>query len=224
MELGGVPIAQRCADAAALRDAEAIEQVAVLQVGAATVDDPDPCDCANYNVNCQNYEEMDRSVYPYDRDMVLNAVEHWRIAASFDGHPFHIHINPFIVCPNDNVFDPMPFPHWRDTYLVNASRRIDLIAENRSYTGPFVFHCHKLTHEDHGMMELVRICDPAEDASCGVYAWGACATGDAQCERALAATTCAVEAANDAQAFACINRLAQPGGVCALDPPSPPVP
>ncbi|MCB9531947.1 MAG: multicopper oxidase domain-containing protein [Myxococcales bacterium] len=224
MDLDGVAIADRCAAAVAETDVTAIDQVAVLQVGAATVDDPDPCDCANYNVNCTNFEEVDRTVYPADRDLMLDAVEHWRIAASFDGHPFHIHINPYIVCPNDNVFDPIPFPHWRDTYLVNMSRHIDIITQNRAFTGPFVFHCHKLTHEDHGMMELIRVCDPATDPTCGDFDWRACADGDAQCERALAATDCAVAARNDAEAFACINALARPGGVCALDAPGPPVP
>ena len=222
MDLEGVPIEQRCEEAAAITDAVDIDQVAILQVGAATIDDPDPCDCTNYNVNCQNFEEVDRSVYPVDRDMMLDAVEHWRVAASFDGHPFHIHINPFVVCPNDNPFDPIPFPHWRDTYLVNMNRRIDIVTHNRAFTGPFVFHCHKLTHEDHGMMELIRVCDPATDDTCGDYDWRACAEDDLQCEKALAATDCAIEAANDAEAFACINTLAGPGGICGPDgPPGP---
>jgi L-ascorbate oxidase len=163
MDLEGVPIAQRCAEAAAINAAADIDQAAILQVGAATVDDPDPCGCANYNVNCRNFEEADRERYPVDRDLPLGAVEHWRVQASLDGHPFHIHINPMIVCPSDNPFDPMPFPHWRDTYLVNLDRRIDAIVRNESYTGSYVFHCHKLTHEDEGMMQLIRACDPETD-------------------------------------------------------------
>jgi L-ascorbate oxidase len=39
--------------------------------------------------------------------------EKWEIVA-LDGHPFHIHINPFLVCPNDSNKEPN-FPHWRDT-------------------------------------------------------------------------------------------------------------
>lgn len=215
MNLGGVDIAQHCEAAAAIEDPEDIDQVAILQVGFWTLDDPDPCECEPYNVNCHNYEYTDRSLYPYDRDLVLGAVDHWRIAASVDGHPFHIHINPFVVCPNDNVFDPIPFPHWRDTYLVNLDRQIDIITQYKTHTGPFVFHCHKLTHEDHGMMEVMRVCDPATDDTCGQYAWRECEPGDLHCVQALASTDCALNARSDLEAAACITTLGGPGGVCA---------
>ncbi len=215
LELGGVDIEQRCADAAAQTDPAEIDQAAVLQVGFFTADDPDPCDCANYNVNCENFESVDRGARPFDRDLPLDAIEHWRIQASFDGHPFHIHINPYVVCPgNGSIFDPLPFAHWRDTYLINADRRIDIVTQNRAFTGNYVFHCHKLTHEDHGMMELVRVCDPASDPTCGDYDWRACPEGDLQCIKALAATDCGIETANSAEAAACVTALGGPLGVC----------
>lgn len=214
LDLEGVPIAERCAAAAAVTDPAEIDQAAILQVGAATVDDPDPCGCTNYNVNCHNFEQTDRSVYPVDRDLMLGAVEHWRVQASLDGHPFHIHINPFIVCPSDNPFDPLPFAHWRDTYLVNLDRKIDAIVHNESYTGAYVFHCHKLTHEDEGMMQLIRTCDPAEDATCGDYGWRECAGGDLGCVQKRAATECALSTRTDVEAFACITGLGAPDAVC----------
>jgi len=214
MELDGVSIADRCAAAQDVTEPSDIDQAAVLQVGAFTADDPDPCDCKAYNVNCNNFEDTDRHRYAFDRDMELGAVEHWRVAASVDGHPFHIHINPFVVCPEENVFDPMPFPHWRDTYLVNLDRKIDVITENRSYTGPFVFHCHKLTHEDHGMMELIRVCDPETDGTCGDYAWRKCDDDDLSCHQALAATDCVLAAPNDAAEAACVVALGGAGQVC----------
>jgi FtsP/CotA-like multicopper oxidase with cupredoxin domain len=214
LELDGVDIADRCAEAATTPDTTTVDQVAMLQVGFWTVDDPDPCGCDAYNVNCGNFESIDRSVYPFDRDLPLNAIEHWRVAASVDGHPFHIHINPFIVCPNDNVFDPLPFPHWRDTYLVNFTRKLDLISQNRAFTGPYVFHCHKLTHEDHGMMELIRVCDPATDPTCGDYDWRSCAEGDLECAKSLAATDCALNAVGPIDLAACVTQLSSPLGVC----------
>jgi L-ascorbate oxidase len=214
LELDGVSADDRCAEAAAVTDPAGIDQVAVLQVGFFTADDPDPCDCPNYNVNCNNFELTDRSQYAFDRDLPLGAVEHWRVAASFDGHPFHIHINPFIACPNDNVFDPIPFPHWRDSYHVNLKRKIDLISQNRAFTGPFVFHCHKLTHEDHGMMELIRVCDPEEDATCGDHRWNACQADDLACWKGLASTQCSLSAETDPEAAACVAQLGGPTGVC----------
>ncbi|MCK6506521.1 multicopper oxidase domain-containing protein [Myxococcota bacterium] len=213
----GISAEDRCAAAAAVEDPADIDQVAVLQVGFFTADEPDPCDCANYNVNCKNFEETDRSVYPYDRDLPLDEVEHWRVAASVDGHPFHIHINPYLVCPQDNVFDPIPFPHWRDTYLVNLDRKVDLVTQNKSYTGSYVFHCHKLTHEDHGMMQVVRTCDPAVDPTCGDYGWRQCAAEDLDCAQALAATDCAIGGDTTEELLTCLAAIGGPLGVCGAN-------
>lgn len=212
--IDGVDAETLCAQAAAVDEAEAIDQAALLQVGIWTVDDPDPCECDNYNVNCRNFGDIDRSLYPWDRDLPLGAVEAWRVQASVDGHPFHIHINPFLACPDGTPFDPIPYPHWRDTYLVNLERTVDLVTQYRAFTGSFVFHCHKLTHEDEGMMQLMRVCDPATDATCGDYGWRRCDDGDLDCIQALAETDCALEGANPAEVAACITALGSPAGVC----------
>ncbi len=210
----GVSASDRCDAAAVIDDPAEIDQLAILQVGFFTADDPDPCECDNYNVNCRNFEETDRSVYPVDRDLPIGSVEHWRLAASLDGHPFHIHTNPVLLCPEDNPFDPLPFAHWRDTYLVNTTRRVDAIAYYRKFAGLHVQHCHKLTHEDHGMMELLRTCDPATDSTCGDYRWDTCADGDLTCVQKLSATECALGVYDEAEAAACSAMLAGPEGVC----------
>lgn len=210
--LDGVSIEDRCAQAAAITSPEGLDEAAVLQVGFWTADEPDPCKCDNYNVNCRNIESVDRSRYPFDRDLPLGQVAHWRVAAAVDGHPFHIHINPFIVCPSENPFDPVPFAHYRDTYLVNLNRKIDLITQYESYTGAFVLHCHKLTHEDEGMMQILRICDPATDTTCGDYGWRKCQPDDLACLQALAATDCTIGAKSPADLVACSAKLAL--GVC----------
>lgn len=212
--LDGISIEERCEDAALVESADDIDQLAILQVGIFTGDDPDPCECDNYNVNCRNFEETDREVYPYDRDLRVDTIEHWRIAASFDGHPFHIHTNPVLVCPSENPFDPVPFAHWRDTYLANTTRRVDAVAHYRKFTGAYVQHCHKLTHEDHGMMELLRTCDPATDPTCGDYAWDRCEPDDLVCNQKLSATLCALGAGTEAEAIACSAELGGPLGIC----------
>ena len=33
------------------------------------------------------------------------------------------------------------------------------------YTGKYVMHCHILFHEDHGMMQLLEVIDPAAPTS-----------------------------------------------------------
>ena len=205
---GAVDALARCEAAKAVEAVDDIDQVSALWVVPSNADNLDFCSCPDHNINCGNFELTDRERYPYDRVFRKGAVEHWRLMSGFDGHPFHIHINPFLVCPlpaagsghrneKSRLFEP-PFAHWRDTYLVNLDRTVDLLAEYRTHTGAFVFHCHKLTHEDHGMMELVNICDPeveACDTLCDGVAcdWRTCAPDDAACERERAVTECAFD-------------------------------
>lgn len=207
MSLGGgaVDALARCAQAEAEADPTKLDQAAVLWAIFAFGEGYDPCGCKDHNINCRNFETTDRAAYPYDRVLELGKVDHWRLISGFDGHPFHIHINPFLVCPlppegsphrnaKGRIFEP-PFAHWRDTYLVNLDRQVDLLTEYKKFTGDFVFHCHKLNHEDHGMMELIRVCDPASESCdtlcdgwpCG---WRECADGDASCEREVAINDC----------------------------------
>ncbi|GMV42554.1 MAG: hypothetical protein AMXMBFR64_42700 [Myxococcales bacterium] len=202
---GTVDALERCAEVQAITDPAKIDQVSAMWMIFAKNEGLDDCSCPDHNLNCKNFESIDRERYPLDRVFTLGAVDHWRLLAGFDGHPFHIHINPFLVCPlppagsqdhntKSRLFEP-PFAHWRDTYLVNLDRTVDLLTEYRGFGGTYVYHCHKLNHEDHGMMELVRICDPAKEScdtlcSGGKCAWNVCAAGDTDCERALAGTEC----------------------------------
>ncbi|GMV43818.1 MAG: hypothetical protein AMXMBFR64_55340 [Myxococcales bacterium] len=207
---GKVDALKRCKEAQAKTDVSQIDQVVAMWMIFAVNEGLDDCACPDHNINCKNFEQTDRERYPFDRVFPLGAVEHWRLLAGFDGHPFHIHINPFLVCPlppagaedpntKSRLFEP-PFAHWRDTYLVNLDRKVDLLTEYRAFTGAYVFHCHKLNHEDHGMMELVKVCDPAKEScetlcSGGPCRWDGCAEGDTDCERALTGTECFLDPA-----------------------------
>jgi FtsP/CotA-like multicopper oxidase with cupredoxin domain len=127
--------------------------------------DPDApvCICPEPNISCRNFDDRRAWGYRSDRTLTVGASERWQIRA-FDGHPFHIHINPFLVCPNSSNKEPN-FAHWRDTMWVQfEDTPRDVLMRPRTFTGQFVLHCHKLNHEDEGMMELVEICDPDDQA------------------------------------------------------------
>jgi len=160
---------------------------------------PDPgdpvCLCPDPNISCRRFDQRRARGYRSDRIMTVGQPERWQIRA-FDGHPFHIHINPFLVCPNRSNKEPN-FAHWRDTMWVQAEDGArDVIMNPRRFTGSFVLHCHKLNHEDEGMMERVEICDP-DDADClclgtdemgNCIPQGGCMPDDLQCQFARAAT------------------------------------
>ena len=70
---------------------------------------------------------------------------------------FHIHVNPFKVTKiNGTAIDP---PLWRDTFILTGNDGDSFTFESNfvDFTGRFVDHCHVLSHEDLGMMEIVEV-------------------------------------------------------------------
>ena len=140
-----------------------------------TIDpDAEVCECPSPNINCRRFETRRAWGYRSDRVAVVGDTEKWEIVA-FDGHPFHIHINPFLVCENNSNKEPN-FPHWRDTFWVQAEDGPREVLMNfKTYSGNFVTHCHKLNHEDEGMMELVELCAEDDlDCQCQRFDGGEC--------------------------------------------------
>ncbi|MFD0360348.1 multicopper oxidase domain-containing protein [Nocardia sp. GCM10030253] len=102
----------------------------------------------------------------------LDSVEEWLITnLNNDEHPMHIHVNDFqvmeIVDPvansrigvqmwgEDNVNVPAPVTDENENALVPAS--VTLRSKFTEYTGTFVIHCHRLNHEDNGLMAIVNV-------------------------------------------------------------------
>ena len=102
----------------------------------------------------------------------LNSVEEWKfINNNNDEHPIHIHVNDFQVMEYydpttglhtgpqpwglDNVNVPAPTMQVDETVIqpgiLSFRTRFD------DYAGLFVMHCHRLNHEDNGLMALVNV-------------------------------------------------------------------
>jgi FtsP/CotA-like multicopper oxidase with cupredoxin domain len=88
----------------------------------------------------------------------LNTAATWTVSTNSGFHPFHIHVNPFQV----DREEPGPTGAmvirsvWKDTWAAVPIKKI-LRTRYTEFIGTFVMHCHILTHEDQGMMELVQI-------------------------------------------------------------------
>jgi FtsP/CotA-like multicopper oxidase with cupredoxin domain len=112
-----------------------------------------------------------------DQTLKLGATEEWTVFNCTDqDHPFHIHVNPFQVSeyttPDGQtvrISDPKQRP-WHDTFLIPKGRKVTrdgkeviipghfkLLTRYDDFDGRFVLHCHILTHEDQGMMQLIDI-------------------------------------------------------------------
>jgi FtsP/CotA-like multicopper oxidase with cupredoxin domain len=104
-------------------------------------------------------------------DMFAGNYEEWTVInRSFSDHPFHIHVNPFLITHING--EEIPVPEWRDTILVPAAtatgggRDINNAVYgtvtfrtyfNLNFPGTYVMHCHILTHEDINMMQRISV-------------------------------------------------------------------
>jgi FtsP/CotA-like multicopper oxidase with cupredoxin domain len=102
----------------------------------------------------------------------LNSIEEWRfINHNNDEHPIHIHVNDFQVIeyfdpttglrtgPDkfsiDNANAPAPTMHSDESVIQPGILAIRTRFDE--YTGLYVMHCHRLNHEDNGLMALVNV-------------------------------------------------------------------
>ena len=105
----------------------------------------------NFTINLKHFNPM-----VVDHSIPLNSVLEWElINTSNVGHPFHIHINPFMVVSVNNV--PLPEPEWHDTFNIPKGGRIRIRHRFEDFRGMYVLHCHILIHEDLGMMQVVEV-------------------------------------------------------------------
>jgi FtsP/CotA-like multicopper oxidase with cupredoxin domain len=101
-----------------------------------------------------------------------NSVEEWTILNyTHELHDFHIHQLHFRVLESDdkfiegrmldtiNVPVALPDANWSSDEPVTPGKVRLLMRFHQNISGEFVFHCHILSHEDKGMMGLIRVID-----------------------------------------------------------------
>jgi FtsP/CotA-like multicopper oxidase with cupredoxin domain len=95
-----------------------------------------------------------------DRAMVqaaLGVPQIWRLVNKSGGwwHPIHIHSEFSRVLRRNGRTPPLAEQDGvgkKDTILLKDNETAEVFLQFRDYTGPFVFHCHNLEHEDMAMM------------------------------------------------------------------------
>ncbi len=86
----------------------------------------------------------------------LGATEIWQIEnlVGMD-HPFHLHGFQFQVLDRDGM--PEAFRSWKDVVNVRKHETVRFIVRYDDFPGKWMFHCHILEHEDHGMMGILEV-------------------------------------------------------------------
>jgi bilirubin oxidase len=101
-----------------------------------------------------NNRTMDMS--RIDERGALGTTEIWEIEnlVGMD-HPFHLHGFRFQVVDRNGV--PEPYRSWKDTVNVPGHETARFIVRFEDFPGKWMFHCHILDHEEHGMMGILEI-------------------------------------------------------------------
>ena len=91
-----------------------------------------------------------------DITTTLGATEIWKVEnlVGMD-HPFHLHGFQFQVLDRNGV--PERVRRWKDTVNVPKHETVRFIVRFDDFPGKWMFHCHILDHEDHGMMGVLEI-------------------------------------------------------------------
>jgi FtsP/CotA-like multicopper oxidase with cupredoxin domain len=94
----------------------------------------------------------------------LGDTEEWVIRnVSDELHPFHIHINDFeVISVNGRPYDARSL---QDTVPLPVHGKVVIRQRFARFTGEFVYHCHILAHEDHGMMGVIKVSGTHASAS-----------------------------------------------------------
>jgi len=91
-----------------------------------------------------------------DEVAALGATEIWELENPLAmDHPFHLHGFQFQVLDRNGV--PEPFPAWKDTVNVPKGESVRFVVQYTDYPGKWMYHCHILDHEDHGMMGILEV-------------------------------------------------------------------
>ena len=90
-----------------------------------------------------------------DVNAKLGTAEIWEISSGGMpmAHPFHVHGASFRVLSKNGRNPPQHEAGWKDVVLVEEHAEVLVRFDNPAPADkPFMYHCHILEHEDHGMM------------------------------------------------------------------------
>jgi FtsP/CotA-like multicopper oxidase with cupredoxin domain len=113
----------------------------------------------------------------------LGSVEEWNfVNHNNDAHPIHVHVNDFQVT---KYFDPttgtklgpqmfgednanVPAPSMGPNEAVIQAGTLTMRTKFNDYLGLYVLHCHRLNHEDNGLMMLINVIPAISDYAVAV--------------------------------------------------------
>ena len=110
-------------------------------------------DGAKWQINGHGYDPG-----VYDAQPKLGGIEVWTFQNNTgDDHPLHVHDVNFQVLNTNGSAPTGADASWKETVNVPSRGSVKVIAKFDDHTGTYVFHCHRLEHEDNMMMTQFKV-------------------------------------------------------------------
>jgi FtsP/CotA-like multicopper oxidase with cupredoxin domain len=110
-----------------------------------------------WQINNEFFDEFKSNACPR-----VGSAERWILRNGSGGwwHPIHIHLESHQIQSIDGRKPPAEWRYKSDVAMLGPNTEVELFMKFRTFTGPFVFHCHNLEHED---MRMMFVFDPIKD-------------------------------------------------------------
>jgi FtsP/CotA-like multicopper oxidase with cupredoxin domain len=97
-------------------------------------------------------------------EIPLGATQRWRLVNKSGGwvHPVHIHLEYMHILSRNGrrparALDERDGNALKDTIYLGPNEEVEMAMRFRDFTGPYVFHCHNIEHEDGFMMAIFNV-------------------------------------------------------------------
>jgi FtsP/CotA-like multicopper oxidase with cupredoxin domain len=97
---------------------------------------------------------------------VIDTVETWQVTnGSSVAHLAHFHGSDWYMVKR-NGRKPPPYEHnLKETFFLDPGESVTIATKFTDHLGKFVFHCHMLDHEDHGLMSQFEVVEDTAKAA-----------------------------------------------------------
>lgn len=110
-----------------------------------------------WQINGQFFDEFRAQAIP-----TLGTAERWIFENSSGGwwHPMHLHLETHQVVRRNGGQPRIWERFTSDLTILGPNDTVEILSRFRTFTGPFVFHCHATEHEDMRMMLVFDVRPP----------------------------------------------------------------
>jgi spore coat protein A, manganese oxidase len=98
-----------------------------------------------------------------ERTETLGDIAVWRIENNTQyAHMMHPHHTDWLMLERNGEAPPAHEACLKETFFLDPFDEIVIAGKMSDYTGKYVFHCHMLDHEDHGLMSQFEVVEPSQ--------------------------------------------------------------